>query len=163
MQRRRVLAILASPLIAALARDAAWAKGHGGPGGGPKGAVVNGTVTSVASTGFVVHSHGHGPNGYDVTVTTTTSTVYQKGDAAGQASDVTVGTAVQVKGTVDSSGVVTATRVLIKGGDSTDGTEVSGSVSSVNASGFVVHPKAKHGVQPPDVNVVVGTGTTFSK
>src|SRR5205823_4150122 len=113
----------------------------------------------------VVHAHGHGPNGFDVNVATTSSTVYQNDDGTpGNPSEVAQGAEVQVKGTLDTgTNTLTASRVLFKhpegdGGDVGDA-EFDGTVASVSTSGFVLHPKAHHGIQPPDFSVAV-TGTT---
>ena len=183
MKRREALGLLSASLLASLG-GGAMAKpggnggghghgGHGHGGGHDSHPVVNGVVTGFttdpatsAVTGFVVHAHGHGPAGYDVNVAVTSTTVYKLGDGQpAQASDVVVGSVVQVKGSFNSAHtVLTAVQVFVKpaeddGGDGGHEAEVEGSVVSVNTTGFVVHPKAHHGVQPPDVNVAV-TGTT---
>lgn len=193
MNRRKALSVLATTFLATSVVQFAQAKpggngngkGHGGGPGGDHGGghgggkgpgALNGVVTQVtldptssALTGFQLHVHGHGPQGYDVQVTVTTSTAFANEDgSAAQASDVKVGTEVQVRGSLSAAQqTVTASRVLIKaaesgGGGDMPGTEVEGAVASVTTTGFVVHPEAHHGMTGTDVSVAT-TGTTVFK
>ena len=193
MNRRKALTALSAILLSASLDRLAAAKpggngngkGHGGDQGGDHGGghgggkgpgALNGVVTqltldptSSALTSFQMHLHGHGPQGYDVTVTVSSSTVFANEDgSAAQASDVKVGTEVQVRGSLDAAQqTVTASRVLIKapendGGGETHGAEVEGTVASVSTTGFVVHPEAHHGMTGADVSVAT-TGTTLFK
>jgi hypothetical protein len=69
------------------------------------GVVTNVSGTTLTLTGFDGASH---------TVSVTDQTRYQKAGASAALSDVTTGTAIVAAGTLDSSGTLTAVRVLIR-------------------------------------------------
>jgi hypothetical protein len=87
------------------------------------GVVTNVSGTTLTLTGFDGASH---------TVSVTDQTRYQKAGASAALSDVTTGTAIVTEGTLDSSGTLTAVRVLIRV------PTLAGEVTAVNGSSYTV-------------------------
>jgi hypothetical protein len=87
------------------------------------GVVTNVSGTTLTLTGF---------NGASHTVSVTGQTRYQKAGASAALSDVTTGTAIVAEGTLDSSGTLTAVRVLIRV------PRIGGEVTAVNGSSYTV-------------------------
>ena len=87
------------------------------------GVVTNVSGTTITLTGFDGAAH---------TVVVTGQTRYQKAGASAALSDVTTGTAIVAAGTLDSSGTLTAVRVLIRV------PTIRGEVTAVNGSSYTV-------------------------
>jgi hypothetical protein len=87
------------------------------------GVVTSVSGTTITLTGFDGASH---------TVVVTGQTRYQKAGASAALSDVTTGTAIVAEGTLDSSGTLTAVRVLIRV------PTIGGEVTAVNGSSYTV-------------------------
>jgi hypothetical protein len=87
------------------------------------GVVTNVSGTTLTLTGFDGASH---------TVSVTDQTRYQKAGASAALSDVTTGTAIVAAGTLDSSGTLTAVRVLIRV------PTIRGEVTGVSGSSYTV-------------------------
>jgi Domain of unknown function (DUF5666) len=87
------------------------------------GVVTNVSGNTITLTGF---------NGASHTVSVTGQTRYQKAGASAALSDVTTGTAIVAEGTLDSSGTLTAVRVLIRV------PRIGGEVTAVNGSSYTV-------------------------
>ncbi len=86
--------------------------GFGGPGGlgGPHGGMGGGAVTAIHGSDLTVAG---GPNDTSTTVHTTASTTYMKDCKTAKFSDIAVGDRLGVRGTRNSDGTITATRIAI--------------------------------------------------
>lgn len=99
---------LPSTLAAAGQTTQSASRGGFGPGGHMRGGPGHDlTVSSVSGTSVVAKDH----DGASVTIHTSASTVFQRAGATVKLSDLTSGTQIDVRGTRNSDGTITATEI----------------------------------------------------